>query len=103
MSSSPPEGVSAPGRSAALYRLVPFLQTAVVLALAHLPVVRSLVPGLGVFTGPLGKVLVLAGALASLGRAIGRPVRVATPPAWALFALAAALASAISLHYVRGA
>ncbi len=103
MSSSPPAGVSAPRRSAALYRLVPFLQTAVVLAFAHLPVVRSLVPGLGVFTGPLGKVLVLAGALASLGRAIGRPVRVATPPAWALFALAAALASAISLHYVRGA
>jgi hypothetical protein len=101
MSASIPGGVSAPPRSAAFSRLVPLLQTAVVLVLAYLPGVRSLVPGLGVFTGPLGKVLVLAGALASLGRAIRRPVRVAAPPPWALFALAVALASAISLHYVR--
>ena len=76
------------------------LLAAAVLVLAHLPVARSVVPGLGVFTGPLGAVLVLAGALVSLGRAIRRPAPV-VPPAWLLFAASALFAAAIGLHYVR--
>jgi len=80
--------------------LSPLLLTVAVLALAHLPAARSLVPGLGVFTGPLGAVLVLVGALVSLGRGIRRPAPLA-PPAWALFAVPALFASAVGLHYVR--
>lgn len=69
-------------------------------ALAHVPAAVATVPGLGIFAGPLGVALVVAGALACLGRAIHRP-RLTAPPAWALFALATALAFAVSLHYVR--
>ena len=101
MISRAPEGVSAPPRSAILHGMAPLLQAAAVLALARLPVARSAVPGLGVFMGPLGMVLVVAGAIASSCRAIRRPVRLVALPPWALFALAAALASAISIHYVR--
>jgi hypothetical protein len=100
MSSPPPEGVFAPDRSTLLRGVAPFLQAGAVLALAHVPAARAIVPGLGVFAGPLGVALVVAGALACLGRAVRRP-RLTVPPAWALFALATALASAISLHYVR--
>jgi hypothetical protein len=80
--------------------LSPLLLTVAVLALAHLPAARSLVPGLGVFTGPLGAVLVFAGALVSLGRAIRRPAP-RVPPARVLFAASALFASAVGLHYVR--
>ena len=83
-----------------LRRLSPLLLATAVLVPAHLPVARSLVPGLGVFTGPLGAVLVLVGALVSLGRGIRRPAPLA-PPAWALFAVPALFASAVGLHYVR--
>src|SRR5512141_1429841 len=100
MSSRPPEGVSAPGRPGALRALGPPLQAAAVVALAHVPAARTIVPGLGVFAGPLGAALILAGALACLGRTFRRP-RIEAPPAWALFALAAAVASAVSLYYVR--
>jgi hypothetical protein len=71
-----------------------------VLGLACLPAARSLVPGLGLFTGPLGVVLVLVGALATLGPAIRRPP-LPVPPAWVLFLAAALFASAVGLHYVR--
>ena len=80
--------------------LSPLLLTVAVLALAHLPAARSLVPGLGVLTGPLGAVLVLVGALVSLGRGIRRPAPLAPPPR-ALFAVSALFASAVGLHYVR--
>jgi hypothetical protein len=100
MSSPPPEGVPTPGRSSALHRVTPLLPAGAALALAQVPAARVIVPGLGVFAGPLGVALVLAGALVCLVRVLRRP-RLQTPPAWALFALAAALASAISLHYVR--
>jgi hypothetical protein len=71
-----------------------------VLGLACLPAARSLVPGLGLFTGPLGVVLVFAGALATLGPAIRRPP-LPVPPGWVLFLAAALLASAVGLHHVR--
>src|SRR4030042_1766502 len=83
-----------------LRSLSPLLLTVAVLALAHLPVARSLVPGLGVFTGPLGAGLVLPGAPLSLGRAVRRPAP-RVPPAWVLFAASALFASAVGLHYVR--
>jgi hypothetical protein len=79
--------------------VAPLLEAAAVLGLARLPGVRSLVPGLGVFTGPLGLVLLVAAGLVVVARA--RPLRLPTPPAWALFALSALLASAIALRYVR--
>ncbi len=68
-------------------------------ALAHLPAARALVPGLGVFTGPVGVALLLAGA--SLAAARARPRPLPLPPAWALFTLAALAASAVGLHYAR--
>jgi hypothetical protein len=81
-------------------RAAPLLQAGAVLAVAHVPAARAIVPGLGVFTGPLGVALVVVGAIASLGRVVRMP-RLAVPSAWALFALAAAFTSAVSLHYVR--
>jgi hypothetical protein len=82
--------------------LSPLLVAGAAWVAAHLPAARALLPGLGVFTGPLGPVLVLLGAALSLARATGgtraRPPAI---PAWALFAAAAALASAIALRYVR--
>jgi hypothetical protein len=80
--------------------LPPLLLTVAVLVLARLPVARTLVPGLGVFTGPLGVALVLAGALVSLGRAVRRPES-RVPPAWVLFAASTLFVSAVGLHYVR--
>ena len=71
------------------------------MALAHLPAARALVPGLGVLTGPLGAGLLLVGAAATVGRVLPRPVRAPVPPAWALFVLAALLASAFGLRYAR--
>jgi hypothetical protein len=71
-----------------------------VVALAHVPAARAAVPGLGLFEGPLGVALALVGALAAFGRSLHWP-RLERLPAWALFALAAALASAVSIHYVR--
>jgi hypothetical protein len=100
MSSPPPAGGPAPERSASLRSLAPLLPAAVVLALAHVPAARAILIGLGVFTGPLGAGLLVAAALASLARVLRRPA-LPVPPAWVLFALAAALASALSLHYVR--
>jgi hypothetical protein len=81
--------------------LSPLLQAVAVAAVAHFPPVRSLVPGLGVFTGPLGILLVLAGVAASLARTIRRPAWLVAPPPWALFVVAALLSSAFGLHYVR--
>jgi hypothetical protein len=60
-----------------------------------------MVPGLGVFAGPLGPALLLAGALVALGRT-SRPLPgVPLLPGWALFVLSTFLASAIGLRHVR--
>jgi hypothetical protein len=83
-----------------LRALSPLLLAATVLGLAHVAATRALVPGLGVLTGPLGAVLVLAGALVTLRPAIRRPAP-PLPPAWVLFAAAAVFSSAVGLHYVR--
>jgi hypothetical protein len=72
-----------------------------VVALAHVPAARSIVPGLGVLTGPLGVVLLLVGAALALGPVLPRSARVPLPPAWALFVLAALVASAIGLRHAR--
>jgi len=84
-----------------LHRAAPVLQAGGVLALAHLPAARAVVPGLGVFAGPLGLVLLGAGALLALGRTWPLPRRWPAPPAWALFASSALFASGIALHHVR--
>jgi len=86
---------------AVLHRAAPLLQAGAAIALAHLPAARALVPGLGVLTGPLGLVLLLVAAAVALGRALPRPVRLPPLPAWALFACAALVASAIGLRYAR--
>jgi hypothetical protein len=86
---------------AALDRAAPFLEAGAAVALAHLPGARAAVPGLGVLTGPLGVVLLLVGAALTVGRAVPRPLRPPVPPAWALFALAALVSSAIGLRYAR--
>jgi hypothetical protein len=102
MASAPAPGTAAPAGSRLLVAraLSPLLVAAAVLALAHLPAARSIVPGLGAFTGALGGVLVLVGALASLGRVVHRRPRLVLP-SWALFALASLLASGMGLHYAR--
>jgi len=68
-------------------------------ALGHLPGARAAVPGLGVFTGPLGLALLLVGAVLAWGRARPRLARWPLPPAWVLFALSALVASANGLRY----
>ncbi len=83
----------------ALRRTAPLLEAGALLALAHAPAARAAVPGIGVFTGPLGLVLLAVAGLLVLGRV--RPLRLPTPPAWALFVLGALVASAVGLHYVR--
>ncbi len=83
----------------ALHRVAPLLEAGVVLALAHVGAARAAVPGLGVFTGPLGLVLLAAAGLMALGRV--RPLYLPVPPPWALFALSALVASAVGIHYVR--
>ncbi len=105
MASDPAPGIGVPARprSSAARALSPLATAAAVLAAAHVPAARSLVPGLGVFTGALGGVLVAMGALASLARVVRRRPRLPPPPSWALFAVAAALASTVALHYARAA
>jgi len=101
--SSPGAAAPASFRSSAARALSPLVTALAVLALAHLPAARAIVPGLGAFTGALGGVLVVVGALASLGRVVrGRP-RFARLPSWVLFAVAAVFASAIALHYAGAA
>jgi len=81
--------------------LSPLLVAGAAWAGAHFPAARALLPGLGVFTGPLGLVLVVVGAVASLGRVTRRTTRPVALPGWVLFVAAAALASAIALRHVR--
>jgi hypothetical protein len=88
-------------RSLALAAGLPLLPAAAVVALAHLPTARSVVPGLGLFTGLLGVGLILAGAVVSVARARRWRARPLALPSWALFAVAALLTSAFGLHYAR--
>jgi hypothetical protein len=101
MAPDPAPGTVAPvsSRPAAVGALSPLATAAAVLALAHLPAARSLVPGLGVFTGVVGGVPVLVGALVSLGRVVHRRPRRAALPSWALFAVAAAFAAGVGVYY----
>ena len=82
-------------------RLAPLLEAGAAVALAHVPAARGLVPGLGLFTGPLGAVLLVGGASLTVDRAGWLPRLRSAPPAWALFAASALLASAIGLRHVR--
>ncbi len=83
-----------------LLRCAPLLEAAVVLLFAQLEPVRHLVPGLGLFTGPLGWILVAVAAAITALRWRGRPLRTLTPPTIVLFFAAAALSTAIGVRYV---
>ena len=74
---------------------------AAVVALARVPAARSVLPGLGVFTGPLGLVLVGVGLLAVLGRVVHLRQRVAPPSSWVLFVVAALFACGVGVSYAR--
>ena len=82
-------------------RTAPLLQVGVVLLLARVPAAREAVPALGLFTGPLGLVLLVAALLLVLVGSLRHGPRVPTPRAWLLFALAAAVTAAIALRYTR--
>src|SRR5512143_1670666 len=103
MASDPAHGAAAPARSrpSAARAVSPLGTSALVVAVAHVEVARSLVPGLGVFTGALGAALLVLAAVVSLGRLVHRRPRLPPVPSWALLAAAAVLASAVALHYVR--
>jgi len=70
-----------------------------VLALAQFPAARALVPGLGLFAGPLGLLL----ALAALTLVLGRHVRWREPrsPTWALLLVPLLLSGVIGQRYAR--
>jgi hypothetical protein len=87
--------------SSFLPRVAPLLQAGAVLLLAHVPAAREAVPALGLFTGPLGLVLLAAALLLVLRRSLRRVPRVPTPPAWLLFTLAAVVIAAIAVRYTR--
>jgi hypothetical protein len=81
--------------------VAPLLQAGAVVALAEVPAARAVVPALGLFTGPLGAALLLAGLCGSIARVIPPTVRLPSPSAWVLFVLSTVLAASVSLRYVR--
>jgi len=101
MPADPAPGSAAPARdpSSGVRALLPLATAAAVLAVAHLPAARSVVPGLGVFTGALGPVLLVVGALASLGHVVRRPPRLGPASSWAFFAAGALFASGVGVYY----
>ena len=101
MDPAPGSAALARSPSSAFRALSPLATVAAVLAVAHVPAARSVVPGLGVFTGALGPVLFAVGALASLGRLAHLRPRLAPLPGWALFAVSALFASGVGLYYAR--
>jgi hypothetical protein len=101
MDPAPGSAVPARTSSSSVRTLAPLATAAAVLALGHLPVARSVLPGLGVFTGPLGGVLVVVGALASVARASRLRVRIPPLSSGALLAVAAVFASVVGLSYAR--
>jgi hypothetical protein len=84
----------------ALRHSTPLLEAVAVLLLARVEPLRGLVPGLGLFTGPLGWILVAVAAGMTALRWRGRPPRAVCPPAIVLFLAAAALAAGIGVRYV---
>lgn len=87
-------------RNRRLHLAAPLLQAGAVLAAARVPAARDAVPALGLFTGPLGLVLLGLAVGVFLCRAGARP-RLPTPPAAVLFALSFALFAGVALHYAR--
>ncbi len=78
----------------------PLVPAALVLLLARMPAARGVVPALGLFTGPLGGVLLAVALLVALRRVFPQTPRVAAP-GWLLFALSATFATGFGLHYTR--
>ena len=83
-----------------LRRCAPLLEAAAVLLAARLDPLLSLVPGLGLFTGLLGWVLLALGVGISALRWRGRPLRVATPPTIVLALAPVVLSGAVGVSYV---
>jgi len=71
-----------------------------VVLLSRVPAARDLVPGLGVFAGPLGILLLAVGVALALARTWQWRIRVSMPPTWVLFAVPAVIASAVGVRYV---
>jgi hypothetical protein len=87
-------------RASAARSASPLVAAGVVLALAQWPGARSLVPALGLFTGPLGLVLLATAVPMVILRWLPHPVPVARAPAWLLFVIAALVLSSIGVRYV---
>jgi len=83
-----------------LRRWAPLLEAAAVLLLARLEPARDLVPGLGLFTGPLGWILLAAAAGISALQWRARPLRAVTPPTIVLLLASATFTAAIGVRYV---
>jgi len=79
-------------------RTGPFVSALAVVALARVGVLRDLVPGLGLFTGPLALVLLALGGVVCFFR--GRAVPTPRLPAWLLVALPLLVLSAVGVRYV---
>jgi hypothetical protein len=79
-------------------RLTPLLEAVAVLLLARVPAARETVPVLGLFTGPLGLVLLGGALLLVVWPSLPR---VPAPPPWLLFVLAAVVTATMALHYSR--
>lgn len=80
--------------------LAPLAQGTSVVLLAQVPWARHVVPGLGVFKGQLGILVLLLALALTLIRARPPGIRIPMPPAWVLFLLPALITSAIGVHYV---
>ncbi len=81
--------------------IAPLIEAALVLGLAQLPAARTVLPVLGLLTGPLGALLALAALLVAWQRAGFAWPRPRVPPAWLLFLLSAMVCSALALWYSR--
>jgi len=81
-----------------LKRFLPLATAGTVVGLSHSAVLRGVVPGLGILTGPLGWILLGGAALAAAlrGRAPGTP----SPPPLLLFLVPALLLSLVGARYV---
>jgi hypothetical protein len=88
--------VSAVTRSAA-----PLLPAAAVFLAARVEAARGAVPGLGLFTGALGWILLALGAGVVALRLRGRPLEMPRPPVWVLFLLPVVVTGAVGVRYVR--
>jgi hypothetical protein len=94
-------------RPALLHRVLPLLQAGLVVLLARVPAARDLLPVLGLFSGPLGWLLLAGALLMTIRRLLAtrlpgrRTPALPTVPGWLLFVLTAAAASAFGLHYSR--